>query len=243
VEVLAGISDTLTVSQTGLNTPSCSVQGAVPNGLGPAGNSANPQGSAAEPISTGNGNYYYQHTDLSVADHIAGLPLVFQRGYNSQDNYSGPLGNNWTHNFEITVVTTMNNGNPIGAVVKWGDGHGETFTLSGGIYVPAPGVTNSLASDPNTGAYTLTRKDGVQYFFAWDGILQSIQNTNGLSITASYDANYNLVALTATQQTLSFSYDSNNRLSQVADLSGRTALYSYDANGNLISETDPLADC
>ena len=189
---------------TGISRPS-SVPGSAPNGIGSAGTSTNPQGTAAEPISTGNGNYFYQHTDLSVAHHIAFLPLAFQRTYNSLDTYRGPLGTNWMYNFQITVATTMSNGNASGAVVKWGDGHGETFTLSNGIYVPATGVTNSLVSDPKTGTYTLTRKDGVQYLFSWDGILQSVQNTNGLYINVSRDANNNITALDPLSLGLSFS--------------------------------------
>jgi RHS repeat-associated protein len=233
----------VTMVQTGIGTPSCNVSSSVLSGLGSAGTSTNPQDTGGEPISTGNGNYYYRHTDLSVVDHEAGLPLVFQRTYNSLDNYSGPLGNNWTHNFNITVATIFDSHyNVAGAVVKWGDGHGETFTVSGSIFVPAPGVTNSLARDPNTGAYTLTRKDGVQYLFTWDGLLQSIENTNGLNINAYRDSNFNLTQLASFPQELYFSYDQNNRLSYVTDLSGRTVSYSYDVNNNLISETDPLGN-
>jgi YD repeat-containing protein len=235
----AGVGDAFIVSLGGINTPGCNVPSSVPNGIGGAATSTNPQGTVSEPISTGNGNYYYQHTDLSVPDHRAALPLAFQRSYNSLDTYAGPLGNNWTHNFNITVATTMSGGNTTGAVVKWGDGHGEVFTLNGSTYVAAPGVTNTLARDAITYAYTLTSKGGVQYFFSWDGLLQSIQDTDGLSITTIRDSNNNLTAVIEGQQQLLFSYDANNRLSQVADLSGRTVSFSYDTNGNLVSATDP----
>ena len=38
---------------------------------------------------------------------------------------------------------------------------------------------------------------------------------------------------------LTFSYDANNRISQVKDNIGRVVTYTYDANGNLATATDP----
>jgi len=69
--------------------------------LGPP-SSSNPVGTTSEPISTSNGNYVYQHTDLTIPGR--GTPLVFQRGYNTLDNYSGPLGTNWTHSYNVIVT-------------------------------------------------------------------------------------------------------------------------------------------
>ena len=212
----------------------------IPNGLGPTGTSSNPQASAVEPISTGNGNYYYEHTDLSVSDHIPTLPLTFQRSYNSLTASSGPLGNNWSHNFNINIIPTVGILSTAVAVY-WGDGHSENFTSTGisGTYMSGSGVTNTLTSDPVTGAYTITKKNGVRYIFSPSLLLSSIQDPNGRTITVARDVNNNLISLTSSTETLSFTYDSNNRITQVADLSGRTTSYSYDANGNLISETDP----
>jgi hypothetical protein len=78
-----GDNETYTVTTLGIGGPSCKVPKSVPSGIGPAGTPTNPQSCYGDPVSTGNGNYYYQHTDLSINDHIAGLPLVFQRAYNS----------------------------------------------------------------------------------------------------------------------------------------------------------------
>jgi YD repeat-containing protein len=70
-------------------------------------------------------------------------------------------------------------------------------------------------------------------------LLESIQNTNGLSINASRDSSYNLTNLTALEPSLNLSYDQHNHLSSISDASGRTVSYAYNAKGNLISETDP----
>ena len=85
-------------------------------GTGVAGGTTNPQQSVAEPVSTGNGNYLYQHTDLVIPGR--GMPLVFQRSYNTLDNYYGPLGVNWTYSYNIFLTVTAT-----GASIKWGDGH------------------------------------------------------------------------------------------------------------------------
>ena len=208
-------------------------------GLGPAGSPSNPQAPAAEPVSTGNGNYYYVHTDLSVFNHISTLPVNFQRSYNSLDNVVGPpMGNAWTHNYNITIGQTS--GGAIG--VRWGDGHWETYNFTGTSYTPGPGVTNTLTKDPATGNYTIETKSGLEYFFASNGLLSSIQDPNGRTITAARDVNSNLISLTSGQQTISFTYDASNRLSSMADASGRTVSYTYDTYNNLISETDPAGN-
>ena len=70
---------TVTITTSGIGGHSCPDPSPSPTGIGLAGTSTNPQGTTAEPISTGTGNYLYQHTDLSFNDHVAGLPLIFQR--------------------------------------------------------------------------------------------------------------------------------------------------------------------
>jgi hypothetical protein len=134
--------------------------GSMSSGLGPTGTSTNPQSCCGDPISTGTGNYYYHQTDLAIFDHIPDLPITFERSYNSLDAYAGPLGNNWTDNFNVFVSVT-----PAGAIVKWGDGHNEVYTLSGSVYIPGPGVSNQLAFNSSQSQYTLTRKDGVVFVF------------------------------------------------------------------------------
>src|SRR5205807_1445284 len=81
--------------------PASSTCSIPPSGNGPISTS-NPQGTTSEPISTGNGNYYYQHTDFVIPGR--GMPLVFQRSYNSLDNYAGPLGTNWTHSYNVFLT-------------------------------------------------------------------------------------------------------------------------------------------
>jgi RHS repeat-associated protein len=234
----------ITITVAGSGAPGCGPPLPPANpvfGLGAAGSPSNPQATVAEPVSTGNGNYYYVHTDFSDFDHIPALPLSFQRSYNSLDNYGGPLGPNWTHNFNISLGSATLNG-ASAVAVKWGDGHNELYLVNGDAYSPLAPTTSSLTRDPTTGNYTITRKDGLKYFFNPAGTLSSIQDRNERSITAAHDANNNLISLTSGQQQLSFAYDSMFRLLSVTDLSGRTVSYAYDSNSNLVSETDPAGN-
>jgi RHS repeat-associated protein len=187
---------------------------------------------ASEPVNTGNGSYYYQHLDLTIPSR--GLPLVFQRSYNSLDSYSGPLGANWTHSFNVILTQTSAGV----ANVRWGDGHGETFTLTGTTYVPQPGVFSSFAANTD-GSYTLTQNNQVKYNFSSTGQLTGVRDRNGNTVLLGYDGSGNLIQVTdAVGRNLTLSYDGSNRITQIVDPIGRTTSYAYDGSNNLSSVTD-----
>ena len=63
---------------------------------------SNPYGTSAEPVNTNTGNYLFQRIDLAIPGRK--LPVIFTRTYNSQDGYAGPLGNGWTHAYNILLA-------------------------------------------------------------------------------------------------------------------------------------------
>jgi len=201
---------------------------------GPSQSSTSKEGQSAEPISTGSGNYFYQHTDFAVA--ARGMPLLFERTYNSLDDYSGPLGANWNESYGITLSQTSAGV----ASIRWGDGHGETYTLKNGIYVPQAGVYNSLVANQD-GTFTLTKKNRMQYDFSSTGKLTAILDKNGNTISLTYDANGDLVTITAAGgRSLTLSYDTQGHIVSVTDPMGHTETYAYDDADDLVSATDPL---
>lgn len=217
----------IVVGSCGSNGSLCSVPG-----VGKPGTN-NPQGTVAEPVSTGNGNYFYQHTDLTIPGR--GLPLSFQRAYNSLDQYSGPLGANWTHSYNTSL-----NSYSSAAIVKWGDGNTEVYVLNGSVYVPPPGVFNTLAQNSD-GSFTVTQKDQTQYNFTSAGVLSNITDKNGNQILFSYDGSGNLTQITDTVgRNLTLTYDSSNRIAQITDPIGRTESFAYSSNNDLATVTDPL---
>ena len=194
----------------------------------------NPQISVQEPISTGNGNYYHQHTDVSFPGR--GLGVVFSRTYNALDNYNGPLGANWTHSYNILLASTSS-----GVIVKWGDGHGENFAWTGSAFVPQIGVHSTLAHNGD-GTFTLTTKSQVKYLFNILGKLVSITDRNGNAITLAYDQSGNLTQITDTVgRTLNVLYDASNRIIQITDPIARKTLFSYNGTNDLVTVTDPAS--
>ena len=200
--------------------------------LGVAGSPTNPVVARGEPVSTATGNYYYQHADLAIPGR--GIPLVFQRSYNSLDSYSGPLGANWTHTYNVALTATATS-----AIIKWGDGHGETFTLSGSTYIAQPGVFSTLTKNAD-GTFVLARKDQTRFNFASSGKLASIRDKNSNTLTLTYDGSGNLTQITDTVgRNLTLSYDGSNRIAQVIDPISRAVSFQYDGNNNLVQASDP----
>jgi len=200
------------------------------------GNSCNiPSGYSSEPVNTATGNYVFSRTDLVIPGR--GIPLVFQRTYNSQDSYSGPLGIGWTHSYNIILKA-----NPDGSVsIKWGDGHSDFFDLHpDGTYSPRYGWIFDNLQKQADGTFHLTKKDQTVYIFDATGKLTAITDKNGNALAFAYDVSGNLIAITDTVgRTYVLTYNPGNRLTQLTDPIGRVVRYGYDSNGNLASVTNP----
>jgi YD repeat-containing protein len=209
-------------------------QSVPPAGNGAANGPTNHEVTGGEPVSTGSGNYHYEHADFNVT--ARGMPLTFERYYNSIDSFSGPLGTNWNHGYNVLLGQTSTGV----ATIRWGDGHGETYTLTGGVYLPQAGVYNSLVANPDT-TFTLTLKSQTQYLFSSAGKLVQIQDKNGNGVQLTYDGSGNLMTIAAAGgRSLTLAYDSSGRIVSVTDPIGHVELYSYDAANDLVSATDPL---
>ena len=204
---------------------------ALPQPLGSTG-PTNQQQFVAEPVSSGTGNYYYQHTDFSIPGR--GKSLVFQRTYNTLDNYSGPLGANWTHTYNVALTQTQAT-----VTIKWDDGHSEIFIPNGSKYLPQLGVFSVLIKNGD-GSFTLTKKDQTRYGFAVTGKLSGITDRNGNTTNLIYDILGNLIQVTdAGGRSLIFLYDSSTRIIQITDPAGRTQFFQYDSGNNLVGMIDP----
>ncbi|MCL4302970.1 MAG: DUF2341 domain-containing protein, partial [Anaerolineae bacterium] len=56
----------------------------------------------SDPVNTYSGNFTYSRLDVSIP--TWGLPLAFERAYNSRDPEDGPLGWGWTHNYNVELI-------------------------------------------------------------------------------------------------------------------------------------------
>jgi YD repeat-containing protein len=231
-----GVNDNFFPDNSGAWSATVTINPAInpvqPIGIGATGTN-NPQGTASEPVSTGNGNYFYQTTDFNIPGR--GLQVLFQRTYNTQDSYAGPLGTNWTHSYNILLTDESP-----AISIKWGDGHTDTYALTDSLYVPPPGVYNTLVKNPD-GTYALTQPNQAQYNFTATGTLLSIVDKNGNSLVFAYDGHGNLIQITDTVgRHITLSYDSSNRTTQISDPVGRTVAFTYSSSNDLTTATDPL---
>lgn len=202
--------------------------------IGPVGGPSNPSGSAAETVNTATGNYYYQHTDLTLPGR--GLGLAFTRTYNAQDATDGPFGRGWTHSYQARLTE-----NGDGSVtIRDGDGHAAFFDANGdGTYRSRyAGVHDRLVKQSAT-EFLLTARDRTSRTFA-NGLPTRLADPNGNALTFAYDGAGRLTGIVdSAGRTVTLSYDANGRLAQLAGPLGRTVRYAYNANGDLAADTDP----
>ncbi len=232
------------------------------------GNNGTPAVSAGDPVNMLTGNMYHTETDLSIKGR-GGLPIVFERSYNSRLPQDGPLGYGWTHSFNHFLKFYGVEGGL--AKVSWIDGTGAekfftTTSHSGGNVTTGTTLTNqsgvyTVFQRAADGTYTLRENNGLTYKFATAtgpaGVpgsattpviarLLSITDRNGNALTLSYAATAGCAGGTllcsvtdAIGRSLGFSY-SGNRISQIQDFTGRTWQYGYTGS-DLTSFKNPLA--
>jgi RHS repeat-associated protein len=186
-------------------------------------------GRNADPVNTATGNYNYSATDLRVTGR--GLDVEMSRYYNSQDITRGPLGNGWSHSFNIYLTNLTASS----ASLHYSDGKVLDYTNQPGtsdFTSTYPGYYDTLVHNGD-GTWTLKKPDQRSYLFDASGRLTSIQDRNSNKITLSYSGS-NLSQVTDTVgRTFNFTY-SGSLLTGINDPGGRVLLFSYDANANLI---------
>jgi RHS repeat-associated protein len=219
-----------------LGTPAGNAPTPAQTLIGPTGSTTNQTASTKDPINTATGNYYLTRSDVVVPG--KGLPFNFNRSYNTQDSYVGPLGAGWTHSYNIILTADPDTGN---VSVKEGDGHLDFWSPAGaGVYVPATiGLFDMLQQNPD-GSFTLIRKNQTQFNFSSSGQLTSVVDRNGNMQLLAYDRSGNLASITdSAGRVFIFTTDTNGHITSLTDPTGRIWQYVYDANNNLVSVRDP----
>ncbi len=178
---------------------------------------------SGDPINMVTGNMYHTERDLSLKGR-GGLPIVFERSYNSRSPQDGSLRYGWTHSFNhyLTfrddnyngIVDAANSDN-ITSAVSWTDGTGAVKFIqvagnSGGIPIGSsftqPGGFFFQVTRAANGTYTIREKNGLTYTF------ENVAGTVGQKA----------------------------RLVSISDWTGRSYQYFYDVDGNLITYKNPL---
>ncbi|MEZ2252460.1 RHS repeat-associated core domain-containing protein [Microcoleus sp.] len=199
--------------------------------------------------SVGNTAGQYQAVLADNATHLSQLGdysndvsqlLVFELeqagnyGSIAQRYNQGFLGSGSTFPFDITATEDSD-----GNVTVDSSGSLRFFRKQAdGTYLHQPGDKATLTKVGNT--FQLRGQAGGFIAFRPDGKLDFIEDINSNRITATYTGNQ-LTRIDSTNgDNLSFSYNSQSRISQVVDQAGRSTTYSYDPTGErLLSITDP----
>jgi RHS repeat-associated protein len=215
---------------------------------------------SGDPVNMVTGNLVHNERDIAIKGR-GGLPLVFERWYNSNGAKDGPLGYGWTHSFNHFIRFYGVEGGV--AKLGWNDGTGgeRFFSTSGhangNINIGAPisasaGIYATVERLAN-GTYRITERSGMKYVFesvngtAADTLqkarLLSISDKNNNTLTLAYSATCgnNLCTVTdGLNRALTFTYV-GSRINQISDWSSRTWQYTVDANGDLTTFKNPLA--
>ena len=173
------------------------------------------------------GAYVQSFTDLSV-DAI-GLPIAFERTYNSMDDTNSIFGNGWSLNYAKSTCLSDN-----GAVrlVYLPDGTINYFTVCDESHIGIR-TQNKLVADGDN--LVLTTKENIKYTYE-NNYLTRIEDANGNSVTIELNSENLPVQITdSVGRTYMLSYD-NNKITSITDPAGRVFSYVYDDNGNLVEQ-------
>lgn len=260
----------LTTHDAGPDTGYATPNPAVPQPTNAAGlnNGFDPRHTVLDgDLNVATGGVFRSERDF-IAMGRGGLPLVFERAYNSRNPQPGPFGPGWTHSFNHFLTFKDDNGNGITdandsdsltSSVGWTDGTGgeKHFGVTGSpagvaigsTFVRMPGIHATLERNPD-GTYTVREKDGMTYRFeslagtpATRSRLLSIQDRNGNTLTLGYGASCGQRLCTVTDsagRSLQLGYDGSGLINQLTDWTGRIFRYGY-ADGRLASFSNPRA--
>ena len=201
-------------------------------------------GWAADPINTNTGVFSYPVNALQIPTSAG--PLSFKHTYVSLfvDQFTSPMGYGWVHNQDLRLIFPTPE-DPEFLRFKSSSGNLYLFRESEpGEYTPYAGYTASLAKSTGSPVtYTLIDQAKNTYTFDEDGLITSLVNSAGGTISYEYDTSGRLERVSADSQTsyLDFGYNAQDQLTSVSDHNGRSISFGYDAvSGDLIRYTDVL---
>lgn len=217
--------------------------------------------STGQPIDLQTGILFHEWNDFAIHDV---LPLTLTRAYTSADPNSHAFGIGGNANFGIHLWSAGNlwtsggsNGNTsMSVVLPCGEGitynqisGNDTWPLTGAVWEHTGtksafyGSTIQFLLDntPLGAHWILTMKDGTQYAFTRHvpNSLSWVQDRYGNQIQFNYNGGLIQQMVSPSGRTITFNYDSSNRITSATDNTGRTMGYAYDSAGTLATVTYP----
>ncbi|MDQ5826169.1 MAG: DUF6531 domain-containing protein [Chloroflexota bacterium] len=187
-----------------------------------------------DPVHTYTGAFTYVYTDAVIAGR--GPYINFVRTYSSNDSRVGPLGQGWSHNYNMRLA---NPGDGTTDIILVGpQGRSDRYKHeSDGSYTPPPNVHTSLVMN-SAASYAARHKDQSEWLFDRAGRLVRITDRFGNHSDLEYDASSRLISIgdPAGRGVLTLTYDADGRLSSVRDWAQpvREVKFEYDGSGRLL---------
>ncbi len=166
-------------------------------------------------------------TDLSV-DSI-GLPIAFERTYNSMDNLNSIFGAGWSLNYAKATILSEDE---TVRLVYLPDGTINYFSLENDAYTGI-NTQSTLIADGNK--LILTTKENIKYTYE-NNYLTRIEDNNGNATVIELNSENLPVKITDSvgrEYTIAYS---NNKITSITDPAGRVFTYVYDENGRLVEQ-------
>ncbi len=211
-----------------------------------------------DPVYTHSGEFFYECQDLYIPGR--GMDVAINHIFRGGKAINNQFGYGWFINYYYRL-TPLNSGN---VLITSGEGRKDEFIYNATTgYTPPAGIFDTLVQS-NDGTWTLAKTNGEKYNFDFRGVLTSIVDRNGNTITFTYsDAlmpinghsqfaisktasvltamDYRLTRITDTLgRHIDLQYNASGRLALITDFTGRVVKFSYDADDNLILMTKPV---
>jgi len=190
--------------------------------------------SGADPIDFATGAQVCQRTLLSL--HGA-RPLAFTLRYYSLKPVAGVVGRGWEHNHDARLDPAS----PTAPRIWWSAARSNGFTGSGSSFASTdPAMAFATLVKAADGTYLLTLKDRSSWKFSTTGALVEQRDAEGQALLYTTNAQAKVTRITeaASSRTIDLAYDASNRVTTVADSSGRHSTLAYSGAGDLTSFTD-----
>jgi RHS repeat-associated protein len=205
-----------------------------------AGQGLNANSSSYSSVYLHSGEFFLEETDLVIPGR--GFDFIFNRKYESQSIYSGPLGWGWDHNYNRRLLFLYN-----GDILYYdGSGRVERYKAKKNV----SGVISGFESPKGyftemtrlqDGTFIIKHPDGFMEIFDAIGKLILLEDSNNNKMYFYYNYGGQLSTIVDTMgrvYTLAYyPYDKNdkksNRLMSITDFTGSGISYEYDDYGDL----------
>ena len=199
------------------------------------------KGAVADPINVLNGNVSVREADIEIP--TPGVPLLWERAYNSVLDLTTAHGPQWTHSYDWRITRTNGVGGSttnLVALVQVPNGSQFRFVQStSGVWQAVVDCTGVLTE--NAGAFTYRTTEQLIHGFDTNGVLQSISDDWGNTLALAYTNSFPTQRLVGVSHScglfLTVEY-TNGLISRVATpATNLSVAFAYNARGELTNAT------